>query len=58
MAEVDALALALSPAEREVVRRFLEGAADAAERHAERLVRDADATAHDALAVPLPALWA
>jgi DNA-binding MarR family transcriptional regulator len=58
VAEVDALALALSPAEREVVRRFLEGAADAAERHAERLVRDADATAHDALAVPLPALWA
>ena len=58
VAEVDALALALSPAERDVVRRFLEGAADAAERHAERLVRDADATAHDALAVPLPALWA
>jgi DNA-binding MarR family transcriptional regulator len=58
VAEVDALAAALSPAEREVVRRFLEGAADAAERHADRLVRDADATAHDALAVPLPALWA
>jgi hypothetical protein len=40
------------------VRRFLEGAADAAERHADRHVRDADSAAHDALAVPLPALWA
>jgi DNA-binding MarR family transcriptional regulator len=58
VADVDALTAALSPDEREVVRRFLEGAADAAERHADRLVRDADATAHDALAVPLPALWA
>ena len=58
VADVDALTAALSPDEREVVRRFLEGAADAAERHANRLVRDADATAHDALAVPLPALWA
>jgi hypothetical protein len=40
------------------VRRFVEGAADAAERHADRLARDADATAQDALGVPLPALWA
>jgi DNA-binding MarR family transcriptional regulator len=58
VAEIDALAVGMSEHDREVVRRFLEGAADAAERHADRLVRDADASAHDALAVPLPALWA
>jgi DNA-binding MarR family transcriptional regulator len=58
VAEIDALASGLSDDERELVRRFLEGAADAAERHADRLARDADASAHDALAVPLPALWA
>lgn len=58
VAEIDALASGLSDSEREVVRRFLDGAAEAAERHADRLVRDADASAHDALAVPLPALWA
>jgi DNA-binding MarR family transcriptional regulator len=58
VAEIDALAARLSETEREVVRRFVEGAADAAERHADRLARDADASAHNALAVPLPALWA
>ncbi len=58
VAEVDALAAALPAGEQETVRAFLEGTADAAERHADRLVRDADASAHDALAVPLPALWA
>jgi DNA-binding MarR family transcriptional regulator len=58
VAEVEALAASLSEREQQVVRRFLAGAAEAAERHADRLVRDADATAHDALAVPLPALWA
>jgi DNA-binding MarR family transcriptional regulator len=58
VAEIDALAAELTDADRDVVRRFLEGAADAAERHADRLARDADATARDALAVPLPALWA
>jgi hypothetical protein len=58
VAEIDALALELSNHEREVVRRFVERAADAAERHADRLARKADANAHDALAVPLPALWA
>jgi DNA-binding MarR family transcriptional regulator len=58
VADVDALASELSAAEREVVLRFLAGAADAAERHADRLARDADTSAHDALAVPLPALWA
>src|SRR5919201_3910989 len=51
VAEVEALASSLPEREQEVVRRFLEGAAQAAERHADRLVRDADATAHDALAV-------
>jgi Mg-chelatase subunit ChlD len=58
VAEIDALAAELSDADRSVLRRFLEGAADAAERHADRLARNADAAAHDALAVPLPALWA
>ena len=58
VADIDALVLRLSEGEEEIVRRFLEGAADAAERHADRLVRDADASAHDALAVPLPGLWA
>jgi DNA-binding MarR family transcriptional regulator len=58
VAEIDALVGAMAEDEREVARRFLEGAAEAAERHADRLVRDADASAHDSLAVPLPALWA
>ena len=58
VAELDALVEAMAPDEREVVRRFVEGTAQAAERHADRLVRDADASAHDALAVALPALWA
>jgi len=56
--ELDALALELSENEREAVTCFLERTADAAERHAERLARDAETNAHDALAVPLPALWA
>jgi DNA-binding MarR family transcriptional regulator len=56
--DLDDLALRLSEGEQEIVRRFLEGAADAAERHADRLVRDADASAYDALAVPVPGLWA
>jgi DNA-binding MarR family transcriptional regulator len=58
VAEIDALVEAMAEDERELVRRFLDGAAEAAERHADRLVRDADASAHDSLAVPLPALWA
>ena len=58
VAEIDAPASQLPAPERDVVRGFLEGAADAAERHADRLARDADASAQDALAVPLPALWA
>ena len=58
VSEIDALASELPDNQRDVVRAFVEGAADAAERHADRLARDADASTHDALAVPLPALWA
>jgi DNA-binding MarR family transcriptional regulator len=58
VAELDGLASELSEDEREVVQRFLEATADAAERHADRLASDADSSAQDALAVPLPALWA
>jgi DNA-binding MarR family transcriptional regulator len=58
VASIEALASSLPEGEQEVIRRFLEGAADAAEHHADRLVRDADATARDDLAVPLPTLWA
>ena len=58
VAEIDSLVEALAPEDRDVVRRFLDAAAQAAERHADRLVHDADASAHDALAVSLPALWA
>jgi DNA-binding MarR family transcriptional regulator len=58
VAEIDTLVQELSLNAAEAVRRFLESVADAAERHANRLAADADATAHDALAVPLPALWA
>jgi DNA-binding MarR family transcriptional regulator len=58
VAEIDALVDDLSSREVAVVRRFLEAVADAAERHATRLAADADAVAHDSLAVPLPTLWA
>ena len=58
VADLDAHARRLSEDQREMLCRFLEGAADAAERHADRLARDADTRAHDELAVPLPALWA
>jgi DNA-binding MarR family transcriptional regulator len=58
VAEVDSLIRQLSPNEAAVVQGFVEAVADAAERHATRLAADADATAHDALAVPLPGLWA
>jgi hypothetical protein len=44
VSEIEALVQALSPDEREVVRRFLESTAEAAERHADRLVRDARLT--------------
>jgi DNA-binding MarR family transcriptional regulator len=58
VAEIDSLVHELSEDEAKVVQSFLQGVADAAERHASRLAADAHATAHDALAVPLPALWA
>jgi DNA-binding MarR family transcriptional regulator len=58
VAELEKLAQDLSVSERETVTRFLDRVADAAEQHADRLARDADARAQDALAVPLPALWA
>ena len=56
--EIDALALRLSQREAEPVTRFLQHVADTAERHADRLARDADTSAHEALAYALPALWA
>jgi DNA-binding MarR family transcriptional regulator len=56
--EIDSLVQKLSMNEAETVRRFIEGVAAAAERHATRIAADADAAAHEALAVPLPALWA
>jgi predicted regulator of Ras-like GTPase activity (Roadblock/LC7/MglB family) len=56
--EIDGLVEAMAPDDREVVRRFLDGAAQAAERHADDLMRSADASARRALAVTLPALWA
>jgi predicted ATPase len=55
---IDTLIQALSSTEAQVVQGFLESVADVAERHANRLAADADATAHAALAVPLPGLWA
>jgi hypothetical protein len=54
VSEIDSLVNELPLNEAAVVRGFLASVADAAERHANRL----DAAAHDALAVPLPALWA
>lgn len=56
--EIDALVQALSLSEGRAVQRFLESVAEGAERHAGRLAADADAASRDALAVPLPALWA
>ena len=58
MSEIDSLVNELTLNEAAVVRVFLASVADAAERHANRLAADADAAANDALAVPLPALWA
>ena len=57
VAEIEATALALLEEEQQTVNQFLQRAADAAERHAERLSRNADASAQDALAVAPPALW-
>jgi DNA-binding MarR family transcriptional regulator len=56
--ELDQLIRELPGSQREAITRFLARVADAAEQHADRLARDTDARAQDALAVPLPALWA
>ena len=56
--ELDALIAALSDTERDLIEHFLRRAADAAERHTDDLTRQARDSARDALAVPLPALWA
>ena len=58
VAELDALISGLPDDTVDAIRHFLETAAGASERHANRLVRDADEKAHNALAVTLPALWA
>jgi DNA-binding MarR family transcriptional regulator len=56
--QLDAITATLTPHEQDAVRRYLDAAAHAAEHHAQRLAHDADTSAHDQLAVPLPALWA
>jgi hypothetical protein len=56
--DIDALISDLQSHDRAIVERFLERAAEAAERQANRLSQDADEVAQDALAVALPALWA
>jgi hypothetical protein len=58
IARLDRLITELPLGEREAVARFLEDVADAVERHADRLIRDAAARKQRALAVPLPTLWA
>lgn len=58
VAEIDSLIEALPRDEATAVSHFLERVAEAAERHADRLAADADAEARDALALPLPGLWA
>jgi DNA-binding MarR family transcriptional regulator len=56
--ELDSLVQHLPESEADVIHRFLRDVAHAAERHATRLAADADAAARDALAVPVPSLWA
>jgi DNA-binding MarR family transcriptional regulator len=58
VAELDSLAQGLRESEAGVIGRFLRDVAEAAECHATRLAADADADAQNALAVPVPALWA
>jgi DNA-binding MarR family transcriptional regulator len=58
VADIDSLVRQLADAEAQTVRHFIEEVADAAAKHATRLAADADAAAQDALAVPLPPLWA
>jgi len=56
--ELDALIDRLDETHRETAAVFLSAVAEVAERDADRLVSDADATAIAALAVPAPAQWA
>jgi DNA-binding MarR family transcriptional regulator len=55
--DFDELAAGLSPAERVLVARFLTRAAEAQERRAEELGRDAELRERERLGVPLPGLW-
>jgi DNA-binding MarR family transcriptional regulator len=56
--ELDKLTQDMPARERHAITRFLECVADAAEQQADRVARDAAAHAQNALAVPLPTLWA
>jgi DNA-binding MarR family transcriptional regulator len=58
VADIDSCVNTLSDTEADVVQRFLNAAVEVAERHAHRMAAEAQASARDALAVPLPALWA
>jgi DNA-binding MarR family transcriptional regulator len=58
VAEIDALTMRLSDAERALVADFLARVADAAERHADELARSADDAAPAAAGSPVPGLWA
>jgi DNA-binding MarR family transcriptional regulator len=58
VADIDSFVERMSDAEAEAVQRFLNATVEAAERHAQRVAAEAQASARDALAVPVPALWA
>jgi len=58
VAELDRLAGELAGPERELVGRFLSRVADAAERHAEDVVRAVERQASAAMGEPVPGLWA
>jgi DNA-binding MarR family transcriptional regulator len=56
--ELDRLALEVDSEHRAVIRTFIERVADAAERHADDLVRRAGSPPPEAVGVPAPGLWA
>ncbi|MEN3281446.1 MAG: MarR family transcriptional regulator, lower aerobic nicotinate degradation pathway regulator [Solirubrobacteraceae bacterium] len=58
LAGLDELACELTPSERVTFERFLTRAADIAEQHADRLVKEARAAADAAVDLPAPVLWA
>jgi DNA-binding MarR family transcriptional regulator len=58
VSELDRLAAELDSEHRAVVRGFIERVADAAERHADDLVRRAESPPPDSVGVPAPGLWA